>query len=306
MVKRVAISPGRLQSGGDDRFASGIGDVEKRDRHRPFDRLGHLVHGVGGEDQDFGAGMFQPAGDIGEPHRRRRPVASRLHGGDCCEVDRPDDQLGLAEPAEPGPRAIVEPPLIEFGRRRTHAADDADGAHHAVSRPWRRAPSRHAGIAWRAGQLEQPPCADSAGGETAPQSARIPPSPSLPRKGGEGLVEQPSVSINGLQKLRRSLRAPSPLAGEGGEGGNPAARRQGRPPMPVRPNQSAPARHPPLGPSPATGKGMADLSRETQRLGAWNSGASPITIRYSAAWPVGRAASPTVRPSRRTPGRSDW
>jgi len=62
--------------------------VEQRDADAGLDRRGDLVHRVGAQHQQLGAGGFQRARLCGEDVASLVPPALDLEACDGCEVDR--------------------------------------------------------------------------------------------------------------------------------------------------------------------------------------------------------------------------
>jgi len=122
-------------TGVEDRPRGGVAEVEQRYADRRLDRVGHLVHGVGAQHQEVGAGPLQRRGLGGEQPSGVVPPVLDLHLLDLGEVDRGHQDPGRVQPAEAFLHRLVDEPVVLGGRLPAHAAEEPDalqgGAAHA-------------------------------------------------------------------------------------------------------------------------------------------------------------------------------
>ena len=107
--------------------------MQQRDADRALHGVGQLVHGVGAQDQRLGPGRLQPAGRVGQDLACRRPLAAMLQIGDLGEVDRPEQQPGGVQPAQPVARQLVEVAVVDGGAFPAHPADQPEQAHDPLN-----------------------------------------------------------------------------------------------------------------------------------------------------------------------------
>ena len=120
-MKRVASSAGRLTPAP----LTAIAVASEWDGHRRLHLVGQLVHGVGADQQPFGAARLQLARRLGQQHARSVPVAVMLPLGYLGEVEGMEQQLGRMQPAQPLAHNLVEQAIIDRRRFPAHAADEA-------------------------------------------------------------------------------------------------------------------------------------------------------------------------------------
>ena len=125
---------GSEQSDGGDasglqRVGEGVGDVQKGEGGRAFNRVGDAVHCVGGEQRAFRAAALQVARGLGEALSDSVPLSGFHHRREVGEVHGCHQDAGGMQSAAPPRDFRVEPPVILGGRHPRHSADDADCFH---------------------------------------------------------------------------------------------------------------------------------------------------------------------------------
>jgi len=105
--------------------------VQQRQRRRALDGIGHLVHRVGAQHQQLGAGSLERPGGVGQRRRRLVPACLLLQPFDLGEVERVQQAACRVEAAEPVSDQLVGEPVVLGRRLPAHPADQSDHPHPA-------------------------------------------------------------------------------------------------------------------------------------------------------------------------------
>ena len=114
-----------------DGLRGGVGDVDEGDVGHAGDRVGDLVHRVGAEHEQLGAGAREHGRFVREPVAGLFPPAVALEPLDLGEVDRAQDAVGRVKAAEAVANELVDQPVVLGRGLPAHPAEQADALHRA-------------------------------------------------------------------------------------------------------------------------------------------------------------------------------
>src|SRR5215208_4779385 len=97
------------------------------------DRIGHLVHRVGAQHEQLGAGAHERPRLASEQRARFLPAAGALELLDVGEVDRSQQAVGGVQTAEPLAGRLVDQPLVLRRGLPAHPAQQANSLHSNTS-----------------------------------------------------------------------------------------------------------------------------------------------------------------------------
>ena len=106
-----------------------VGDVHQRDAHGGGDLRGHLVHGVGADDQKIRPAPLQGLCGIGQDTGAPVPVPGLLAAFDLVKVHAVEQAAGRMQTAQGLGRHHVDDLIIGQRAFPAHAAQKTDGFH---------------------------------------------------------------------------------------------------------------------------------------------------------------------------------
>src|SRR5215213_4704016 len=118
---------------GTDGVGRRVGDVDERDVNGAGDGIADLVHRVGAEHEQLGAGAYERPRLASEQRARLLPAAGTLELLDVGEVDRTQQAVGGVQTAEPLAGRLVDQPVVLRGGLPAHSAQQADSLHSNAS-----------------------------------------------------------------------------------------------------------------------------------------------------------------------------
>ena len=102
--------------------------MQKRNGDCVLDLVGNLVHGVGAQQHQIGAGGFQAARHVGQQFAGLGPPPGHLHLLDLGEIDGSEQASGRVQATQSFADDLVGQSVILRAALPTHPADQSDQA----------------------------------------------------------------------------------------------------------------------------------------------------------------------------------
>lgn len=118
-----------VEAGFPDGTGGRVGDVDEFQPHGRLDRRGELVHRVGAENDQLGAGGLEGRGLSREDRAGLVPLATALELLDAGEVERPQEAVGRMQTAEPVTDLLIDDAVVLDRGLPAHPAKQADALH---------------------------------------------------------------------------------------------------------------------------------------------------------------------------------